>query len=382
MNIRIEALSKSFGNSRVLDGLSLDFASGELIALVGPSGSGKTTLLRLLAGLETPDAGRVLFGNRDVTHLDPGLRKVGLVFQHYALFRHMRVSANVSFGLRARPRATRPPRAEIDRRVAEMLSLVQLDGLGSRHPSELSGGQRQRVGLARALASEPDVLLLDEPFGALDTPVRKDLRRWVRSLHDRLPVTTVLVTHDREEALEIADRVVVLDRGRVRQIGTPREVYHHPADVFTCAFLGETNTFEARVRDGRLRLGSADLAVPLSRPVPDGPVTACVRPHDVFLQLVDRDAAAGKAPPDSLPAVVERVQAAGPVLRESLRLSDTRELFEAETPHGPAGAREPAPGDRVTVLFRVAHAFPRAGDAPATPGTRRSVLSASASFQT
>jgi sulfate transport system ATP-binding protein len=356
LRIRIDSLSKSFGRSRILEGLSLDFSSGELIALVGPSGSGKTTLLRLLAGLEIPNAGRVLFGDRDVTHLDPGLRKVGLVFQHYALFRHMRVSANVSFGLRARPRSSRLPRAEIDRRVEEMLSLVQLDGLGSRYPSELSGGQRQRVGLARALAAEPDVLLLDEPFGALDTPVRKDLRRWLRAFHEKLPVTTVLVTHDREEALELADRMVVLEGGRIRQAGTPGELYHCPADAFVCAFLGEANIFDAEVRGGLLRFRDDGAPVPLSRRVPDGPVAAYVRPHDISLRLAARG-----APQDGLPSVIDRVLPAGPTLRVSLHRIDTGETFLAEIPHGPIGSRDPAPGDAVIAALRIAHAYPRTG---------------------
>ena len=215
MSVRIESAVKNFGANRILDGVTLDVPDGQLVALLGPSGSGKTTLLRSIAGLESLDAGRVLLGGRDVTAAPPGERHVGFVFQHYALFRHMTVSDNIAFGLSVRPQASRPSRDAIRARVDELLALVQLAGLGDRHPHQLSGGQRQRVALARALAVEPRVLLLDEPFGALDAKVRRELRAWLRSLHDRMHVTSLFVTHDEEEAIELADRIVVMDRGRV-----------------------------------------------------------------------------------------------------------------------------------------------------------------------
>jgi sulfate transport system ATP-binding protein len=235
--IAIRALSKRFGQTPVCEGLDLDVRGGELLALLGPSGSGKTSLLRLVAGLESPDAGQVLLDGIDVTHTDPRRRQVGFVFQHYALFPHLSVFENVAFGLRVKPRAERPAESEIARRVGELLERVQLGALARRYPPQLSGGQRQRVALARALAVRPRVLLLDEPFGALDAQVRKSLRRWLRSLHDELHITSVLVTHDQDEALEVADRVVVMNRGRIEQIGTPDELRARPASPFVREFL-------------------------------------------------------------------------------------------------------------------------------------------------
>ncbi|PZA07685.1 MULTISPECIES: sulfate/molybdate ABC transporter ATP-binding protein [unclassified Meiothermus] len=241
MNIRVENLSKRFGNFTALEGVSLEVHSGELVALLGPSGSGKTTLLRVIAGLEVPDSGRVWLDHEDATRRPPGERRVGFVFQHYALFKHMTVFENVAFGLRVRPRASRPSRGELEARVHELLRLVQLDWAARRYPTQLSGGQRQRVALARALAVEPRVLLLDEPFGALDAKVREELRRWLRRLHSEIGLTSIFVTHDQEEALEIAHRVVVFNRGRIEQIGTPEEVYDHPATPFVYHFLGRSN---------------------------------------------------------------------------------------------------------------------------------------------
>ena len=260
MSIEVRNVSKRFGSFVALDDVSLDVASGELVALLGPSGSGKTTLLRIIAGLETPDTGSVLLEGEDAT--DQGLRqrRVGFVFQHYALFRHMTVFENVAFGLRVRPRATRPPKQEIREKVMQLLALVQLDRMAGRRPAQLSGGQRQRVALARALAVEPKVLLLDEPFGALDAKVRKDLRRWLRRLHDDLHVTSVFVTHDQEEALEVADRVVVTNLGRIEQAGTPGEVYHHPANPFVYNFLGDVNLFHGRIENGQAYLGAKGAA--------------------------------------------------------------------------------------------------------------------------
>ena len=258
MSIAVRNVTKHFGALAVCDHIDLDIASGELVALLGPSGSGKTTLLRIIAGLERPDSGSVLFHGEDATDADVRDRNVGFVFQHYALFAHMSIFENVAFGLRVRPKATRPSNAEIKRRVDELLTLVQLDWIADRFPHQLSGGQRQRIALARALAVEPKVLLLDEPFGALDAKVRKELRRWLRRLHDDMHVTSVFVTHDQEEAMEVADRVVVMNKGRIEQDGPPDEVYDHPASSFVLQFLGDVNRF-----------GPADAAD-----------TYFVRPHD------------------------------------------------------------------------------------------------------
>jgi len=246
MSIEVRNLHKRFGDTVVCDHLNLDIADGELVALLGPSGSGKTTLLRIIAGLEVADSGSVLFHGTDATHTDVRDRQVGFVFQHYALFAHMTIFENVAFGLRVRPKPTRPPDREIRAKVTELLKLVQLDWIAERYPHQLSGGQRQRVALARALAVEPKVLLLDEPFGALDAKVRKELRRWLRRLHDEVHVTSVFVTHDQEEAMEVADRIVVMNAGRIEQQGTPDEVYDHPATPFVLQFLGDVNLFHGR----------------------------------------------------------------------------------------------------------------------------------------
>jgi sulfate transport system ATP-binding protein len=255
MSIDVRNLTKMFGRFAALRDVSFSVSSGELIALLGPSGSGKTTLLRVIAGLEAPDAGTVLFDGDDASARSAPDRRVGFVFQHYALFRHMTVFENVAFGLRVRPRRARPPEAEIRRRVGELLGLVQLDYLGTRYPSQLSGGQRQRVALARALAVEPKVLLLDEPFGALDAKVRQELRRWLRRLHEQIHLTSVFVTHDQEEALELADRVVVMNDGKIEQDGTPEAVVEHPATAFVMTFVGNVNIFHGRVQDGKAVLG-------------------------------------------------------------------------------------------------------------------------------
>lgn len=246
MGIQVRGLQKAFGKTVVCDKLDLDIESGELVALLGPSGSGKTTLLRIIAGLEVPDAGSVRFHGEDATFADVRDRNVGFVFQHYALFSHMSVFENVAFGLRVKPRGQRPPEAEIRRKAMELLELVQLDWVAERFPHQLSGGQRQRIALARALAVEPKVLLLDEPFGALDAKVRKELRRWLRRLHDEVHLTSVFVTHDQDEAMEVADRIVVMNEGRIEQVGTPDEVYDHPASPFVLQFLGDVNLFHGR----------------------------------------------------------------------------------------------------------------------------------------
>lgn len=329
MKIRIEHLHKNFGKFPALHDVSLDIESGELVALIGPSGSGKTTLLRMLAGLLPADAGRVHFGDRDVTQLGTEKRNVGLVFQHYALFPNMRVAANVSFGLRVRPRATRPPRDVIDAKVEEWLKVVQLEGLGKRYPSQLSGGQRQRVGLARALAAEPDVLLLDEPFGALDALVRKDLRRFLRELHDRVKLTGVIVTHDQEEALEVADRVVVLRGGVIQQVGTPWEVYENPVNRFVCEFLGEVNALSATAEPDGFRVGPTHVEGRHAFSTGTS-VTVYARPHEIGLRANAPEGAA------ALPCVIERAQLAGPTARYQLRRTDGQaegEVLDVTLPH-------------------------------------------------
>jgi sulfate/thiosulfate transport system ATP-binding protein len=247
MSIEVRNLNRRFGATVACDNLNLDIPAGELVALLGPSGCGKTTLLRIIAGLEVPDSGSVLFHGEDATHTDVRDRNVGFVFQHYALFGHMSIFENVAFGLRVRPKDTRPGEAEIKSKVMQLLKLVQLDWLADRYPHQLSGGQRQRIALARALAVEPKVLLLDEPFGALDAKVRKELRRWLRRLHDEVHVTSVFVTHDQDEAMEVADRVVVMNQGRIEQQGSPDKVYDHPATPFVLQFLGDVNLFHGRL---------------------------------------------------------------------------------------------------------------------------------------
>ena len=267
MSIEVRNLNKRFGATVVCDHLNLDIPDGELVALLGPSGSGKTSLLRIIAGLEMPDSGSVLFHGEDATHTDVRERQVGFVFQHYALFPQMTIFENVAFGLRVRPKSTRPAEREIKAKVTALLKLVQLDWIADRYPHQLSGGQRQRIALARALAVEPRVLLLDEPFGALDAKVRKELRRWLRRLHDEMHVTSVFVTHDQDEAMEVADRIVVMNQGRIEQVGTPDEVYDHPATPFVLQFLGDVNLFHGRTGNtGHSPGGAVDAEVHYVRP--------------------------------------------------------------------------------------------------------------------
>jgi sulfate/thiosulfate transport system ATP-binding protein len=283
MSIDVRNLSKRFGAHAALRDVSLTVNSGELLALLGPSGSGKTTLLRVIAGLEAPDAGMVHFDGDDATARSATDRRVGFVFQHYALFRHMTVFENVAFGLRVRPRAQRPPETAIRRSVSELLALVQLDYLGDRYPSQLSGGQRQRVALARALAVEPKVLLLDEPFGALDAKVRQELRRWLRRLHSQIHVTSVFVTHDQEEALELADRVVVMNEGRIEQDGTPDDVVECPATPFVMTFVGDVNIFHGRAQDGKALLGPVAVDYPAHTSSEVTKAVGYARPHELRL---------------------------------------------------------------------------------------------------
>jgi len=327
MSIEVTQLSKTFGRYAALSDVSLRVPSGELVALLGPSGSGKTTLLRIIAGLETadPGSGPILFHNQDVADVGVGQRGVGFVFQHYALFRHMTVLENVAFGLRVRPRRVRPSREQINDKVRHLLKLVQLEGLEGRYPSQLSGGQRQRVALARALAIEPKVLLLDEPFGALDAKVRQELRRWLRKLHDEIHVTSVFVTHDQEEALEVADRIVVLNRGRIEQEGTPNEVFQRPANAFVMDFLGKVNLFHGRVEGDKAVFGSLVLHYPEGRHVSGRAARLLVRPHDLEIHTRPNGH-------PTFPARISRILAAGPQVKIEL-LSHSGEEVNVEMAH-------------------------------------------------
>lgn len=322
MSIEVRNISKKFGEFSVLNNVSLDVQQGELVALLGPSGSGKTTLLRIIAGLELPDAGQIVLNHADATRQSPAERRVGFVFQHYALFRHMTVAENIAFGLKVRPRAQRPSRSDIKDKVRELLSLVQLESLASHYPSQLSGGQRQRVALARALAVEPEVLLLDEPFGALDAKVRKELRRWLRRLHDEIQIASVFVTHDQEEALEVADRVAIMNGGILEQVGSPSEVYERPANSFVYNFLGNVNLFHARIEDGVARFGGSAFAAPENARTGTS-ARGYARPHELEL-LSDG------SHPDAIAATVSYVYALGPVVRVELTRCDNGELLHAE----------------------------------------------------
>jgi sulfate transport system ATP-binding protein len=350
MSIIVRNLQKRFGDFVALDNVSLDFPAGELVALLGPSGCGKTTLLRVIAGLEYADAGSVVLNGEDVAAVGARERQVGFVFQHYALFRHMTVFENVAFGLRVKPRKERPSEAVIREKVHELLKLVQLDWLAQRFPSELSGGQRQRIALARALAVEPKVLLLDEPFGALDAKVRKELRSWLRRLHDDLHISTIFVTHDQEEALEVADRIVVLNRGHVEQVGSPQDVYDHPQTSFVYEFLGAANRLKGTVdAQGFVAQGAA-------KPIPTeasfaGPAVAYVRPHDLTLFPT----ASGHR--DGIVVDVRRVVTLGGSVRVDLEGAEGN-VLEAELDRETWRGLNLNIGDGVTAVPRVLRVFP------------------------
>lgn len=330
MELGIRDVRKEFNQYPALHGVSLDIRPGELIALLGPSGSGKTTLLRLIAGLDFPTSGQILFGDEDASNKTVQERNAGFVFQHYALFRHMNVADNIGFGLKVRPGASRPAKAEIRRRASELLDLVQLSGLEKRYPAQLSGGQRQRVALARALAIEPKILLLDEPFGALDAQVRRELRRWLREIHDTTGHTTVFVTHDQEEALELADRVVVMSQGRIEQVGTADEVYDQPNSPFVYGFIGESSSLPVRVANGELWL--ADRAIGLgAQDVPDGDAILYFRPQEIELLDGCGGCIAGTVAASRRVAGSRRVE---------LKIGGQREQVEIELPVGHPAAQQ------------------------------------------
>ncbi len=353
MRIQIEDLSKGFETTRVLDQINLEIREREFLGLLGPSGSGKTTLLRILAGLDMPDSGVVRFNEQDALSLPLIERQVGFVFQHYALFNHMTVFDNVAFGLKVRPRRKRPTSEQIAKRVRDLLDLVQLKDLENRFPGQLSGGQRQRVALARALATEPKVLLLDEPFGALDAKVRVELRRWFRDIHDRTGLTTVFVTHDQEEALDLADRVAIMSKGRIEQIGTPAEIYETPQTPFVFDFLGRTNAFACEVKNGKAKLG--DKLVPVED-VPDGNAVAFVRPHDIVLAAT---AAEGPGEDALLPgtAIVRFVSSLGP--RASIELLHEKQLIEAVISRETLKELELEVGSKCRIRLRLPQIFPK-----------------------
>lgn len=351
MSIEVRHISKTFGEFVALADVNLTIGTGELVALLGPSGSGKTTLLRIIAGLESPDRGSVSIEGQDITDSNVRDRHVGFVFQHYALFRQMTVFENIAFGLRVKPRRQRPSARDLRDRVYKLLTLVRLEQMASRYPAQLSGGQRQRVALARALAVEPRILLLDEPFGSLDAKVRQELRQWLRRLHDDIGITSVFVTHDQEEALELADRVVVMREGQVEQVGKPDEVYEHPATPFVYHFLGHVNVFHGRVEDSTLHCEAFSLELPL-RDLPDA--TAAVvyaRPH---LLEIDHQ----PAEPPQFRATIEYITTAGPLVKVELA-TETGTVVHVEMPqerYRHLGLRK---GDEVFVSVKGIRVFPQ-----------------------
>ncbi|UGV27960.1 sulfate ABC transporter ATP-binding protein [Rhodopseudomonas boonkerdii] len=337
MTIEVRNIVKQYGAFKALDNVDLKVAKGELLALLGPSGSGKTTLLRIIAGLDWPDSGEVKFDGENALERGAGERHVGFVFQHYALFRHMSVFENVAFGLRVQPRSIRKTEAQIRARVKELLDLVQLDWLADRYPSQLSGGQRQRIALARALAIEPRILLLDEPFGALDAKVRKELRQWLRTLHEEIHVTSIFVTHDQEEALEVANRIVVMDKGKIEQIGTPGDVYDNPASAFVHSFIGESIVLPVDVQGGQVKLGARALNIEAGGAA--GPSQLFVRRHDMAIGAVGEGALEG---------TVRRVRTFGPIQRADIALDGGDTLVEIDAPRD----RPLATGDSVSLQPR------------------------------
>ncbi len=324
MSIDIKNIYKKFGDFNALDNINLEIKTGELVALLGPSGSGKTTLLRIIAGLESSDGGNIYFNGEDNTLKKVQDRQVGFVFQHYALFKHMSVGENVAFGLNIKPKKERPSKKEIDEKVDELLELIKMKEFKNRYPSQLSGGQRQRVALARALAVEPNVLLLDEPFGALDAKVRKELRRWLRRLHDNYAITSLFVTHDQEEAMDVADKIVILNKGKIEQIGTPKEVYENPKNPFVYDFLGNVNLFHGRVEGGKINIAGQEYEVPEFKNHKQSDAISYVRPHDID---ISRDNTKG-----TIETEVFFIRASGGVVHIELKRNDNGEYLEAEIP--------------------------------------------------
>ena len=357
MSIQIRNISKNFGSFSALKNVNFDINPGELVALLGPSGCGKTTLLRIIAGLDTPDAGQILFHGEDATNRHVRERQVGFVFQHYALFRHMTVFENIAFGLRVRPKAARPSNEEIREKVTRLLKLVQLEWLADRYPPQLSGGQRQRIALARALAVEPKVLLLDEPFGALDAKVRKDLRRWLRNLHDELHVTSVFVTHDQEEALEVADRIVVMNQGHVEQIGAPDDVYEHPATPFVYQFLGDVNLFHGRVDEGWAKIGESDIRLHENDNKQSDRALFFVRPHEIEVNRRVNGAS-------GISAHVRDIRKYGAVVRLELERADGEGYVEAVLSRDEFKANTVHKGDEVVLQPKRIKVFPQSAEQP------------------
>ncbi len=362
MSIEVRNIHKSFGAFKALDGVSLDLPRGELIALLGPSGCGKTTLLRIIAGLENADYGTVLLSGQDASDTHVRERQVGFVFQHYALFRHMTVFENIAFGLRVKPRVSRPRDAQIRKKVESLLDLVQLGWLANRFPAQLSGGQRQRIALARALAVEPQVLLLDEPFGALDAKVRKELRRWLRRLHDELHITSVFVTHDQEEAMEVADRVVLMNRGHVEQIGSPRDIYEDPANAFAYSFIGTTNEFSGQIEGAHLRVGEDLLPHGASSLKEGRSMVAYARPPDLKV-IPHGDNSRGIA------AKVNRIIGSGPLARIELiatapGVSGRADYYEAELTQTELAALDLSAGQPVRLVASRLRLFDQSNGAP------------------
>lgn len=357
MSIHVHGISKAFGSFKALDDVSLDVPQGTLLALLGPSGSGKTTLLRIIAGLEWPDSGRIEEDGTDITERHARQREVGFVFQHYALFRHMSVFENIAFGLRVR----KTPKSEIAAKVNELLHLVRLDGLGGRKPAQLSGGQRQRVALARALAIRPKILLLDEPFGALDAKVRVELRQWLRRLHDEIGMTSVFVTHDQEEAFELADEVVVMNHGKIEQRGTPDEVFEHPATPFVMDFLGNVNVFHGRVEKGQAFWHGIPIDYPEYPHAQARPARVYLRPHELDIARANGrppQGGDGSSPGSgSLPASVLRVTRSGAIARISCRPEGSDGELHVDLPTETARDLAIEPGERVVITPRKVRVF-------------------------
>ncbi|HUB63719.1 MAG TPA: sulfate ABC transporter ATP-binding protein [Methylocella sp.] len=343
MSIEVRSVSKTFNQFKALDQVSLKVETGELVSLLGPSGCGKTTLLRVIAGMESadPDSGPILFDGRDVSSEEVGKRRIGFVFQHYALFKHMSVFENVAFGLRAKPWRQRPGGAEIRAKVSELLQLVQLQNFARRYPAQLSGGQRQRVALARALAVEPRILLLDEPFGALDATVRRELRRWLRKLHQRIHVTTILVTHDQEEALEVSDRVAVMNKGRIEQFASPETIYNYPANPFVFKFLGSYNLFHARKPNGTGALGEGPS---------DANGVTFVRPHDIEIRRENPDGS-------GIAATISHIAFAGSSVNVELARIEDQAVVDAALPAHTYKDLDLKPEDKVFIRLHNTRSF-------------------------